>query len=171
MGTSSTTTTTTSNSIPYSGVLHIRFPFWGGRPPCILGFGVPSRPNSSSGAPKWTLPGPRKGSSILNAHLVVMSAAVVVDSLKVVWMHNANMIVGCFLYSGASGGLGIDPLARILQQLQQLAVVTSERSRSLRSPSDHCYESSIDLSSTTGVDQFRTMTHVGQNKNTTKVHS
>ena len=35
----------------------------------ILGFGVPSMPNPSSGALKSILPGPRERSSILNAHL------------------------------------------------------------------------------------------------------
>ncbi len=60
----------------YSGGPHIRFLFWGEGSLCVLGFGVPSRPNPSSGAVKSTLPGPREGSSILNAHLVVMSAAV-----------------------------------------------------------------------------------------------
>ena len=42
----------------------------------ILSFGVPSRPNHSSRLLKSTLPGPREGSSILNAHLVVVTAAV-----------------------------------------------------------------------------------------------
>ncbi len=61
----------------YSGGPHIRFPFWGGEGSLwILGLGVPSRPNPSSGAVKSTLPGPREGSLILNSHLVVMSAAV-----------------------------------------------------------------------------------------------
>ncbi len=50
--------------------------FLGGRVPLDLRFGVPSRPNLSSGALKSALPGPREGSSILNSHLVVMSAAV-----------------------------------------------------------------------------------------------
>ena len=61
----------------YSGVPHTRFPFWGEGSLWILGLGVHSRPNPSSGAVKLTLPGPREGSSILNAHLVVMSAAVI----------------------------------------------------------------------------------------------
>ncbi len=60
----------------YSGGPQIRFFFGGEGSLWILGFGVPSRPNPSSGALKSTLPGPREGSSILNAHLVVMSAAV-----------------------------------------------------------------------------------------------
>ena len=62
----------------YSGGPHIRFPFWGEGSLWILGFGVPSRPNPLSGAVKSVVPGPREGSSILNAHLVVMSAAVFV---------------------------------------------------------------------------------------------
>ncbi len=58
---------------PYSGVLHIRFPILGGMGSFwILGFGVPSRPNPSSGALKSTLPGPREGLSILNADLVAV---------------------------------------------------------------------------------------------------
>ncbi len=64
----------------YSGVPHIRFPFGGEGSLWILGFGVPSKPNPSSGALKSALPGPREGSSILNAHLMVMSAAVIVWS-------------------------------------------------------------------------------------------
>ena len=60
----------------YSGVPHTRFHFWGEGSLRILGFGVPSRPNPSSGALNSTLPGPREGTSILNAHLVVMSAVV-----------------------------------------------------------------------------------------------
>ncbi len=47
----------------YSGVPHIRFPFWGEGSLWILGFGVPSGPNPSSGVLKSTLPGPREGSS------------------------------------------------------------------------------------------------------------
>ena len=42
----------------------------------ILGSGAPLMRNPLSGALKSTLPGPREGSSILNVHLVVMSAAV-----------------------------------------------------------------------------------------------
>jgi hypothetical protein len=60
----------------YRGVPHIRFRFRGEGSLWILGFKVPSRPNPLSGAVKSALPGPREGSSILNAHLVVMSAAV-----------------------------------------------------------------------------------------------
>ena len=40
----------------------------------ILGFGVPSMPNPSSGALRSTLPGPRERSGILSAHLALMSA-------------------------------------------------------------------------------------------------
>ncbi len=50
--------------------------FLGEGPLWIFGFGVPSRPNPSSGALKSTLPVPREGSSILNADLVVVTAAV-----------------------------------------------------------------------------------------------
>jgi hypothetical protein len=49
--------------------------FWGEGALWILGFGVPSRPNPWSGHRKSTLPGPREGSSILNADLVVVTAA------------------------------------------------------------------------------------------------
>ena len=42
----------------------------------ILGFGVPSMPNPSSGALRSTLPGPRERSGILSAHLALMSACV-----------------------------------------------------------------------------------------------
>ncbi len=59
-----------------SGGPHIRFPFLGGGVPLDLRFRSPSRPNPWSRAVKSTLPGPREGSSILNAHVVVMSAAV-----------------------------------------------------------------------------------------------
>ncbi len=62
--------------ILYSGGPHIRFLCFGEGSLWILGFGVPSRPNPFSGALKSTLPGPGEGSSILNVHLVVMSAAV-----------------------------------------------------------------------------------------------
>ncbi len=57
------------------------FPFWGESSLWILGSGVPSRPNPSSGALKSTLPGPWEGSSILNVDLVVMSAAVQVPQV------------------------------------------------------------------------------------------
>jgi hypothetical protein len=62
----------------YSGGPHIRFLFGGEGSLWILGFGVPSRPNASSGPLKSTLPGPREGSSILNIDLVIVTAAVTV---------------------------------------------------------------------------------------------
>ncbi len=43
----------------------------------ILSFGVPSRPNPSSGGVNSTLLGPREGSSILNVDRAVVAAAVV----------------------------------------------------------------------------------------------
>jgi hypothetical protein len=52
-----------------------RFLFFGEGSLRILGFGGPSRSNPSSGLLKSTLPGPGEGPSILNAHLVVVTAA------------------------------------------------------------------------------------------------
>ncbi len=54
----------------------IGFPFLGEVSPWILGFGVPSKSNPSSGPLKSALPGPREGSMILNVDLVAMTAAV-----------------------------------------------------------------------------------------------
>jgi hypothetical protein len=64
------------NALAYSGGPHTRFhEFWEGSLR-ILGSGVPLRRNPPSGALNSTLPGPREGSSILNVHLVVVTAAV-----------------------------------------------------------------------------------------------
>ncbi len=60
-----------------------KVPFLGDGSLWILGFGVPSKPNHSSGPLKSTLPGPREGSSILNVDLVVVTAAVPVCPISV----------------------------------------------------------------------------------------
>ncbi len=91
-------------SLTYSGVPHIRFLFWGEGSLWILGFGVPSRPNPSSGVAKSTLPVPRERSSILNVDLVVMSAAVhqcrLSTTAVLVWVDKAAWASIVYRFSG-----------------------------------------------------------------------
>ncbi len=81
----------------YSGGPHTRFhEFWEG-PLLILGSGAPLRRNPLSGDLKWTLPGPREGSSILNTDLVVVTAAVAeqvvrVSASGITWEEEPGMV-------------------------------------------------------------------------------
>ncbi len=78
-----------------------------GRVPPDLRFRGPLRRNPSSGALKSTLPGHREGSSILNSHLVVMSAAV----CRGVHSRVLNSASGatCGVESWGGGGGGVKP--------------------------------------------------------------